>query len=1017
MKKTLLIVVLLAFSGQSVKANDWPQFRADAARTGYTSDNLPADLTLRWVYRSKQAPRPAWQGQDTRMTFDYAHHAVIADGVVFFAGSADNKVHALDLATGMPKWSYFTEGPLRFAPAFWKGRLYVSCDDGYLYCLSAKTGRLLWKKRGGPIGDMLLGNGRMISRWPIRGAATILDDILYVCAGIWPSEGIYLYALDPKTGRQLWVNDSSGTLMMNQPHGGARARSGVSAQGYLAALADTLLVPTGRALPAAFDRRDGKFRYFHLQKYGQTRPGPFVVAANGMTFTGNAAFALDSGQLQFGKIPGPALAVFPQYMVFAQGDTIKAIDSSNLLDEKRITDAKGKVTKKISLTPPSWSIKCSEPLGVSLIGAGETIIAGTKNQKIVTADVRSKSLVMTAAVDGEPLGLAAADGCLIVSTDRGSIYCFAAASAADAVEIDPKPEKATYPNNRIYAAAAEEIIERTAKTKGYCLDLGSGRGGLAYELAKRTDLHIYAVESDPAKVADARKLLDAAGLYGTRVTVLHRNLNDTELPNYFANLIVSGQSVIEGADSVPTEEIDRILRPCGGAAVLGKPGRMTLTTRGPLEGAGDWTHQYCDPANTNCSVDRLVTAPLEMLWFADNDFEMPSRHGRAPAPACLDGRLFVEGLHGIRALDAYNGHVIWEYSIHNILKAYDQEHLMGTAGTGSNFCVTPNALYLRKDDKCLVFDPASGQFMAEFDAPDHPKAGDSTWAYIASENGTLFGTLAQTDHIVKYRYGRSDMKTQFTESALLFAMDAKTGRLKWTIEPQHSIRNNSIAIGDGKIFFIDGPLSLGDRPDSADKHQKLEKPPAPVPNDRPPATLVALNIDDGSVLWKSSADIYGTMLALSQKHDILLMAYQDTRFKLASEVGGKMTAFRASNGQRLWNVRVDYASRPILNDRTIYAQPGAWDLITGRRKQFTFERSYGCGILAASTNLLAFRSATLGYRGLGPDAETENYGGIRPGCWINTIPAAGLLLVPEASNRCVCNYLIKATIALQPKRR
>jgi hypothetical protein len=127
-----------------------------------------------------------------------------------------------------------------------------------------------------------------------------------------------------------------------------------------------------------------------------------------------------------------------------------------------------------------------------------------------------------------------------------------------------------------------------------------------------------------------------------------------------------------------------------------------------------------------------------------------------------------------------------------------------------------------------------------------------------------------------------------------------------------------------------------------------------------------------------------------------------------------MSAFRASNGNRLWDIEANYASRPILNDSTIYAQPGSWDLLTGQEKDFHFERSYGCGIIAGSKNLLAFRSATLGYRDLLTGEGTVNYGGIRPGCWINTIPAAGLLLVPDATSRCVCSYLIKANIALQP---
>jgi len=1017
MKKALLIVVLLAFSLQNAEANDWPQFRADAARSGYTSEQLPADLSLRWIYKARHVPRPAWRGDDTRMIFDYAPQPVIAEAKVFFGGSADGKVYSLDLRTGSLEWEFFTESPIRFAPAFWNSRLYVSSDDGYLYCLSAKTGELVWKRRGGPGGDMVLGNGRMVSRWPVRGGPAILDGIVYVGAGIWPSEGIYLFALDPETGKALWVNDSSGSLVMDQPHPTARARSGVSAQGYLTAAADTLLVPTGRAVPAAFDRADGTFRYFHLQRYGRVRPGPFVAFADGLTFSGRSLFRAQNGQLLLNKTPGPAVAVFPRHIVFAQGRTIRGIDRSNLLYEQQTKDAGGKVAKKVSLSPLSWSIECSEPLGSSLIGAGETVVAGTENHKVVTADIRSKSLVMTAEVDGEPFGLAVAAGSLIVTTDRGTIYCFAEKSSKDAIEIKPEPERFGYGENRTFAAVARAIIGRTGKTKGYCLDLGCGRGGLALELAKLTDLQIYAVDPNPAKVAEARRLLDAAGLYGTRVTVLHRDLAETGLPNYFADLVVSAASVEKGGQSVPRKEIDRLLRPYGGAACLGKPERMIVTVRGPLEGAGNWTHQYCDPSNTNCSADELVAAPLEMLWFADNDFEMPSRHGRGPAPLCLDGRMFVEGVHGLRAIDAYNGRILWEYPLENILKAYDQEHLMGTAGTGSNFCVTAQGLYVRRGEKCLQLDTANGKLIAEFTAPKHPKGQESIWSYIGCENGTLFGSVAETEHIVKYRFGKSDMTAQFTESVLLFAIDVKSGELKWSYRPQYSIRNNSIAIGNGKVYFIDGPLAPGDRLDAVGKHEMPQRKSSLPAGSEGEPILIALDVDDGEAVWKSSADIYGTMLALSGDYDILLMAYQDTHFKLPSEIGGKMAAFRASDGERLWDIKAVYGSRPILNGRTIYAQPGAWDLITGKEKNFRLERSYGCGILAGSRNLLAFRSATIGYRGLGPGAETENYGGIRPGCWINTIPAAGLLLVPEASNRCVCSYLIKATIALQPRTR
>ena len=127
-----------------------------------------------------------------------------------------------------------------------------------------------------------------------------------------------------------------------------------------------------------------------------------------------------------------------------------------------------------------------------------------------------------------------------------------------------------------------------------------------------------------------------------------------------------------------------------------------------------------------------------------------------------------------------------------------------------------------------------------------------------------------------------------------------------------------------------------------------------------------------------------------------------------------MAAFRTDNGAQLWDIEANYSSRPTLNGRTVYAQGGAWDLLTGETVPFKFQRSYGCGILASARNMLLFRSATLGYYNLTGARKTENYGGIRPGCWINTLPVGGIVLLPDATSGCRCSYLNKAWIALEP---
>ena len=155
----------------------------------------------------------------------------------------------------------------------------------------------------------------------------------------------------------------------------------------------------------------------------------------------------------------------------------------------------------------------------SLIVAGRTVVIGTSG-RVSVLDRQSQKTLLTEQINGVPYGLAVANGRLYVSTDKGMIYCFGDKKTAEPEIIESKMvARPVFGNGAI--AVAEEIIRQTGVTEGYCLNLGCGDGALAYALAKRTKLHIYAIDSDPRKVALARKKLDAVGLYGVRVTV-HR---------------------------------------------------------------------------------------------------------------------------------------------------------------------------------------------------------------------------------------------------------------------------------------------------------------------------------------------------------------------------------------------------------------------------------------------------------------------------------------------------------------
>lgn len=996
-----LVIAVLPWLASSVAAQDWPMYRADSSRTAYTRHELPKKLEAQWHYQPSRGPAKAWP-REKRLQYDSAFQPVIGGGRMFFGSSSDGRLRALDAQFGGELWSFATEGPIRFAPVFDRGRVLVTSDDGHLYCLSAKDGSLLWKRRGGPDDRKLLGNRAMISRWPARGGAVVDDGVVYFAAGIWQSEGIFIYALDAETGKTIWVNDDAGSLYMAQPHGGADAESGVSAQGHLVVAEDLLLVPTGRAVPAAFDLKTGRFRYYHLQKNGAAG-GSATMASGKYFFNSGVFFDAKTGAAK-GKTGATAIAGLPDGVVTASKKKLSVY--------RWVTTSAKKGVSPVRKLQASFEI-ARVHTDQSVVVAGGQVVAGGPNL-VSLVDLRRKSESWSATVNGTVLGLAVADKRLFVATDTGDIYCFGADKAwLIAPPVVPEPPQPA----ELAAKTAKAILESSGVRKGFCVDLGCGDGALTEALLRSPEwrdslIQVVAIDEDPAMVAKARDRLTRAGLYGHRVMVHLGSTRRTPYPNWFANLVVSGRSMTGGMPAVDVAEAGRLQRPHGGVVCLGLANDLKKTVRGALPGEGEWTHQYADPANTVCSND-AVQGPLGVLWFRDVAQDLTQRHGRGPAPLYRHGRLFSLGLNDLVAVDAYNGTELWRYALPAILKSYHGDHLMGTSGTHGVYCIGEHGLYVRLGDRCLRIDPATGKKLADFVAPKLKGGKRASWGYIACQGDLLLGSLQDESHVVTYRYlPGGDLKKQLTESRAFFALDARTGDLVWKYDAEHSVRHNAIAIGANRVFLIDRPLAVADHLTREEKKARAkEKVPTPV---HATGTLVALDLKTGSKVWEQTDDVFGTLLAMSTKHQAILMSYQPTRFRLDSELGGRLAVFDLQSGKRLWKKKADYDSRPMINDATIYAQGGAWDLRSGATRKFDFNRSYGCGILAAGRHTMVYRSATLGYFDLDTQTGNEDFGGVRPGCWINAIPAGGMVLVPDGSAGCRCSYQNKTWLALRP---
>lgn len=988
-----------ATSAAAQFASGWTTYRSDSERSGYTTDELPATPAHLWTYRAP-VPDPAWP-RDDRMLFDRGAHVVVAEGRAFFGCSGDGSVRALDVRTGRELWRFDSEGPVRCAPVVWRDRLFVGSDDGWFYALSAKDGSVIQKWRGGPRDDRVLGNGRIISRWPVRGGAVVRDGVVYFAAGIWQSEGVYLKAINAATGRELWTNSEAATIYMPQPHGGSNAESGISVQGHIAATADRLFVPTGRAVPAAFSRGDGKFEYYHLQQNGH-RGGTELLIADGIFYNGGSGFFAESGAVACtilastrGGSEAGTFAACPDGLVVG---TPRAV-VLNVPKRKQTTDRRGEAIEIIE-PERAWVVR-NVPGHRSLIVAGKTVVAG--GDGVVTLIDRTKQAVTwKTEIDGVPCSLAAAEGKLFVSTDRGEILCFGLSGDVPRQTPDSSPQPAIAPLERSPVTnLAERIIERADVKAGYCVDLGCGNGELAVALARLTDLHIVAVDPEERNVSRTRERAIAAGVYGKRFSVIQAALDDTRLPGMFADLVVSQRSRAGALDEKVRNEALRLRRPYGGSACLGDPDAIKIEVRGAPPNSGSWTHQYADAANSGCSSDE-VRGPLSVNWFRDVDLELPQRHGRGPSPLFFEGRIFALGMNALRAVDAYTGRTLWEFEQPGILKPYDADHLAGTAITHSSFCVSPEGVYLRNGDTCYCLNHKTGRELGRFTTP-----GGGTWGYIACEGGVLYGSIANREHVVKSPYRPVDTSALLSESDTLFAVDAKSGESLWRYDAEESIRHNAIAIAGGKVMLIDRPRALEDLLDPP-------RGPAgkPLESNRDAGKLVCLDAKTGESLWTADHDVFGTVLAASAEADVVVMSYQATRYRLKSEIGGRLAAFRLSTGERLWDRNATYQTRLVINGDMLFAQGGAWNVQTGEPQTFKLAKQHGCGQLAAGKNLFLFRSGTLSWAEYSERPKINDFGGVRPGCWINALPAGGMVLVPDASAGCACSYQNRAWLGL-----
>ena len=1061
----LASVSLNSFGTEAPNNQDWPMWRYDAGRSAASPANVPDQLALLWRVDYPQRQQ-AWDDPLNLdlMTYDRTFEPIVLGGRMFVGFNDSDKLLALDAKTGAELWSYYAEGPVRFAPVGHQNRVYFSSDDGYLYCVNAEDGKLLWKFSGAPNSQHVIGNRRLISAWPARGGPVLRDGRVYFAASIWPFMGTFIYALDAETGKIVWLNDNTGSQYIKQPHS-APSFAGVAPQGAMVATDKMLIVPGGRSVPAVLDRETGTQRYFELNAGGKGTGGSFVAANEKFFFL----HTREKGTRAFDLLSGVKTAFMPNEPVLHGG----LIYSAEVEKEKPVLRAYGLDEKVL------WEID-ADGRG-DLILAGNRLIAAGKHsitQIRLPSDGKPAEMISSIAIDVQVERLLAADGKLFAVGIGGQILAFGERTESPAIHRMASTQKTKQLDITDKERKRASELLATSHAEGFAYWYGDVRSKTLEALCEQSPfVQLAAIAQDASYINQFRQNMQNAGIHNA--TAHHSKASEFRAPNYTGNLIFIEPELAKTADDATLRKVYETVRPFGGVMHLltkedaSQDEQNDLAERvrtlqlekaevdvlassvcvrrvGPLPGTADWTHQYGDVANSLKSNDSRVKLPLGVLWFGgSSNLDVLPRHGHGPPEQVVAGRLYIQGMNSLSCRDVYTGRVIWKrqfedlgtfdvyfdstYEDTPLDPKYNQVHIPGANGRGTNYVVTEDRVYILVANACLVLDPKTGETLTEIQLPKDANGQQPEWGYIGVYQDVLLGGLGFAKYRDRHQLefeadkGLTTTKAGFGSKSLdraasvgLVAFDRFTGKQLWATAAKHSFWHNGIVAGAGKVFCLDKNPSHVE--------EAMRRRGKALPSSY---RIVALDYRTGETKWEVSDGIFGTWLGYSEKHDLLLHAGAQASDRLTTETGRGMTVFQAIDGSVLWKKESLVYSGPcilhndlIITNANAYSESaGAFSIqngnpkmvknpLTGQMQPWKITRAYGCNNIIASENMLTFRSGSASFYDLLNDGGTGNLGGFKSGCTSNLVVANGVLNAPDYTRTCSCSYQNQTSLAL-----
>ena len=83
---------------------------------------------------------------------------------------------------------------------------------------------------------------------------------------------------------------------------------------------------------------------------------------------------------------------------------------------------------------------------------------------------------------------------------------------------------------------------------------------------------------------------------------------------------------------------------------------------------------------------------------------------------------------------------------------------------------------------------------------------------------------------------------------------------------------------------------------------------------------------------------------------------------------------------------------------------------------FARQRERGnCGTASASKHAVFYRAGGIGILPVTGGAKPTVITGVRPDCWLSTVPGCGMLLAPEGGGGCSCGGWLRTSMGFIPR--